>query len=74
MNTSTLQQSPSSALLRVVLGLSVPLMTAGVQAVEFGPFTLSGFVKLEASADLPSAAEDLLLRFTRVWTPERIAA
>ena len=32
------------------------------------------FVKLEASADLPSAAEDLLLRFTRVWTPERIAA
>ena len=32
------------------------------------------FVKLEASADLPSAAEDLLLRFTRVWTPQRIAA
>jgi curved DNA-binding protein len=32
------------------------------------------FVKLEASADLPSAAEDLMLRFTRVWTPERIAA
>ena len=32
------------------------------------------FVTLEASADLPSAAEDLLLRFTRVWTPERIAA
>ncbi|WP_441456832.1 DnaJ C-terminal domain-containing protein [Brevundimonas sp. M-11_2] len=32
------------------------------------------FVKLQASADLPSAAEDLLLRFTRVWTPERIAA
>ncbi|HEY1073687.1 DnaJ C-terminal domain-containing protein [Brevundimonas sp.] len=32
------------------------------------------FVKLEASADLPSAAEDLLLRFTRVWTPERLAA
>lgn len=32
------------------------------------------FVTLEASSDLPSAAEDLLLRFSRVWTPERLAA
>lgn len=32
------------------------------------------FVKLTPSADLPSAAEDMLLRFTRVWTPERMAA
>lgn len=32
------------------------------------------FVRLEASDDLPSAAEDMLARFTRVWTPERIAA
>lgn len=32
------------------------------------------FVKLIASDDLPSAAEDMLLRFTRVWTPERMAA
>lgn len=32
------------------------------------------FVKLTASDDLPSAAEDMLLRFTQVWTPERMAA
>ena len=32
------------------------------------------FVKLIPSDDLPSAAEDMLLRFTRVWTPERMAA
>lgn len=32
------------------------------------------FVRLIASDDLPSAAEDMLLRFTRVWTPQRIAA
>lgn len=32
------------------------------------------FVTLTPSSDTPSAAEDLLLRFTRVWTPERLAA
>ena len=32
------------------------------------------FVTLEPSQDAPSAAEDLLLRFTRVWTPDRLAA
>lgn len=32
------------------------------------------FVRLIASDDLPSAAEDMLLRFTRVWTPQRMAA
>lgn len=32
------------------------------------------FVTLTPSADAPSAAEDLLSRFTRVWTPERLAA
>lgn len=32
------------------------------------------FVTLEPSVDAPSAAEDLLIRFTRVWTPERLAA
>lgn len=32
------------------------------------------FVTLTPSADAPSAAEDLLARFTRVWTPERLAA
>lgn len=32
------------------------------------------FVMLEACSDAPSAAEDLLVRFTRVWTPERLAA
>jgi curved DNA-binding protein len=32
------------------------------------------FVALKPSADAPSAAEDLLARFTRVWTPERLAA
>lgn len=32
------------------------------------------FVKLTVSDDLPSAAEDMLLRFNRVWTPERLAA
>lgn len=32
------------------------------------------FVTLVRSADVPSAAEDLLWRFTRVWTPERLAA
>lgn len=32
------------------------------------------FVTLEPSEDAPSAAEDLLLRFTRVWTPDRLAA
>ena len=32
------------------------------------------FVTLIPSADAPSAAEDLLARFTRVWTPDRLAA
>lgn len=32
------------------------------------------FVKLIPSDELPSAAEDMLLRFTRVWTPQRMAA
>ena len=32
------------------------------------------FVSLAASEDAPSAAEDLLIRFTRVWTPDRLAA
>jgi curved DNA-binding protein len=32
------------------------------------------FVTLEAVEDAPSAAEHLLARFTRVWTPERLAA
>lgn len=49
MNKQTLQRLPTSALLRVVIGLSAPLLAGGAQAVEFGPFTLNGFVKLEAS-------------------------
>lgn len=32
------------------------------------------FVTLEPSRDPPSQAEDLLVRFTRVWTPDRLAA
>lgn len=32
------------------------------------------FVTLEPYEDAPSAAEDLLIRFTRVWTPHRLAA
>ncbi|MFA4898821.1 MAG: DnaJ C-terminal domain-containing protein [Brevundimonas sp.] len=32
------------------------------------------FVTLEPSSDAPSAAEGLLVRFTRVWTQERLAA
>lgn len=32
------------------------------------------FVTLQPSEDAPSAAEDLLVRFTRVWTPDRLAA
>ncbi len=32
------------------------------------------FVTLNPSEDAPSAAEHLLARFTRVWTPERLAA
>jgi curved DNA-binding protein len=32
------------------------------------------FVTLEPSEAAPSAAEDLLIRFTRVWTPDRLAA
>ena len=32
------------------------------------------FVTLEPSEDAPSAADHLLARFTRVWTPERLAA
>ena len=32
------------------------------------------FVALQPSDDVPSAAEDLLVRFTRVWTPDRLAA
>lgn len=49
MNKQTLLRSPSSALLRVIIGVSAPLLAGGVQAVEYGPFTLTGFVKLEAS-------------------------
>ncbi|MDQ1152979.1 DnaJ C-terminal domain-containing protein [Brevundimonas sp. SORGH_AS_0993] len=32
------------------------------------------FVSLTPTQDTPSAAGDLLLRFTRAWTPERLAA
>lgn len=32
------------------------------------------FVTLQPSEDTPSAAEEMLLRFTRVWTPDRLAA
>ena len=32
------------------------------------------FVTLTPSSDVPSAAEDLLLRFTRVWAVDRLAA
>jgi curved DNA-binding protein len=32
------------------------------------------FVTLQPSEDAPSAAEDLLVRFARVWTPDRMAA
>lgn len=32
------------------------------------------FVHLRPADDAPSAAEDLLARFTRVWTPDRLAA
>ncbi|MBW8302432.1 MAG: J domain-containing protein, partial [Brevundimonas sp.] len=32
------------------------------------------FVHLQPAGDTPSAAEDLLVRFTRVWTPDRLAA
>jgi curved DNA-binding protein len=32
------------------------------------------FVHLTPADDVPSAAEDLLARFTRVWTPDRLAA
>lgn len=32
------------------------------------------FVTLKPAEDAPSAAEDLLLRFSRVWTPDRLAA
>lgn len=32
------------------------------------------FVSLKPCEDAPSAAEDLLARFTRVWTPDRLAA
>ena len=32
------------------------------------------FIGLQPSEDAPSAAEHLLARFTRVWTPERLAA
>lgn len=32
------------------------------------------FVTLTPCEDAPSAAEDLLLRFNRVWTPQRLAA
>lgn len=32
------------------------------------------FVTLEPCADAPSSADDLLARFTRVWTPDRLAA
>jgi curved DNA-binding protein len=32
------------------------------------------FVALKPCEDAPSAAEDLLARFTRVWTPDRLAA
>lgn len=32
------------------------------------------FVTLQPSVEAPSSAEDLLVRFTRVWTPDRLAA
>lgn len=47
-------------------GLGLPARGARVQGHLF--------VTLQPSDEAPSAAEDLLVRFTRVWTPDRLAA
>lgn len=59
--------APRQQTLRVRLkGLGLPARGSRLQGHLF--------VTLEPSADAPSSAEDLLVRFTRVWTPDRLAA
>ena len=59
--------TPGQQTLRVRLkGLGLPARGARPQG--------GLFVTLEPSAEAPSSAEDLLVRFTRVWTPDRMAA
>jgi len=61
----------------VVAGLNAPvrlrLRGLGLPARGSRP-TGHLFVTLTPMADAPSAAEDMLARFTRAWTPERLAA
>ena len=49
MNHHSEHSQTGSAVSRLVLALSVPFWAANAAAVEYGPFTLNGFVKLEAS-------------------------
>lgn len=49
MNHHSKHSQNGSALTRLVLAVSVPFWAANAAAVEYGPFTLNGFVKLEAS-------------------------
>lgn len=75
MNKQTLKRSPASPLLRLVIGLTTTLLVGGVQAVEFGPFTLNGFVKLEASRSSNQCTD--CQRFPsegkqRIWADEMV--
>ena len=75
MNKPTSHLRSRSALLRLVLGLSAPLMVASAQAIEFGPFTLNGFVKLEATRSSNQCSD--CQRFPtedkqRIWADELV--
>ncbi len=49
MNTITFRKPSMAALLCKGLGLSAAMLLGSAQAVEYGPFTLNGFVKVDAT-------------------------
>lgn len=75
MKNKTLAKHTRTALLRVVFGVSPILMASAAHAVEFGPFTLTGFAKLEASRTSNQCSD--CQRFPtedrqRVWADELV--
>lgn len=75
MKNQTLHLNTRAALLRIVLGISAPLLAGSAQAIEFGPFTLNGFVKLDATRSSNQCSD--CQRFPnedkqRIWADELV--
>ncbi len=75
MKNQTLNLYTRAVLLRLVVGLSAPFLAVAAQAIEFGPFTLNGFVKLDVTRSSNQCSD--CQRFPtedkqRVWADELV--